>query len=280
MVDAEPAELRKFRVHHPVVADVKDYIRWAMDKPVDPCPEWLQRCRQWKARYPVVSSEKRDGEVNSFRFVEALSASLSQDATVVTDMGTSFTCTFQAGKMQKGQRWFTAAGHAPMGYGLPGAIGAHYATGRPVTCLVGDGALMFNLQELQSIGSRKLPIVLYVICNGGYLTMKHTFWNHFGRLTGSDEASGVSFPEMRKLAECFGFGYRLFDSHAAMDFAGLEGPVLVEVRMPHDQPLIPRSSSLKRPDGSIVSKPLEDLYPFLPREEFNAQMIVPPVEVL
>jgi acetolactate synthase I/II/III large subunit len=218
---------------------------------------WLKRCLEWKERYSI---EKECGHLPSYRFVLDLSETLPDDAVVVTDMGTSFTCTFQAAKMKKGQRWFTASGHAPMGYGIPGAIGAHFATGRKVTCIVGDGSLMFNLQELQTIAHHKLPIDVYVIDNGGYLTMKHTFANHFGRQVGSDAGSGVSFPDWGKISEAFGVELQV-------------------VKVPHDQPLMPRSASMKLPDGRITSKPIEDMYPFLPREEFLENMIVRPVDV-
>lgn len=254
MVDADEAELKKpsLRVTMGLVQDVKVYLRtfaWKYEG------DYLERCKAWRERY-----EKESSHLPSYKFIEELSESLPRDAVVVTDMGTSFTCTFQAAKMKKGQRWLTASGHAPMGYGLPGAIGAHFATGKRVTCIVGDGALMFNLQDLQTIAHHKLPIDIYVIDNGGYLTMKHTFANHFGRQVGSDVESGVSFPDWQKVSETFGVDLKV-------------------VKIPHDQPLVPRTSSMKLPDGQITSKPLEDMYPFLSREEFLGNMIVKPVDV-
>lgn len=221
--------------------------------------DWTNRCLEWKAKYGIDTEkrETREGCVNSFYFIREFSESLPDDAVVVTDMGTSFTCTFQAAKMKYGQRWFTASGFAPMGYGLPAAIGAHYASGKRVWCLVGDGALQFNIQELQSI--RGLPIEVIVFDNGGYLTMKHTQANHFGRYVGSK----FEFPDIMAVAKAF----------------GVENQVKV-VKMDPNQPLTPRTASVKRPDGSITSRPLEDMYPFLPREEFRAQMIVPPLESL
>ena len=257
MVDVDEAEVHKLNAVG-FIQDVKTFLKdfryplrgvW-----ID---GWLDTCMDWKKRYSVA---KESGHLASYKFIEELSELLPEDAVVVTDMGTAFTCTFQAAKMKKGQRWLTASGHAPMGYGIPGAIGAHYATGKKVTCIVGDGSLMFNLQELQTIAHHELPIDIYVLDNGGYLTMKHTFYNHFGRQVGSDAGSGVSFPSWEMVAKTFGV-------------------VMTVVKIPHDQPLVPRTSSMKLPDGSITSKPLEDMFPFLPRDEFKAQMIVKPVEV-
>lgn len=273
-----------------IYADAGQFLKKVVENAIGWVGEnWFQRAQEWKTRYPVVSSENREVTkgVNSFKFIEALSNALPDDAVVVTDMGTAFTCTFQAAKMKLGQRWLTASGHAPMGYGLPGAIGAHFATGKPVVCIVGDGALMFNLQELQTISHHRLPITIFVLNNGGYLTMKHTFANHFGRQTGSDDKSGVSLPEWWRVSNAFfGDGWTpelyLLEERNLGDLPkllALPSPRLVEVRLPPDQPLIPRTSSVKLPNGQITSKPIEDLFPFLPREEFKAQMIVKPMEV-
>jgi acetolactate synthase-1/2/3 large subunit len=260
-VDADEAEMKKLPAAMRIVQDARDFIELCLyQKRPAPPPSWIARCRDWKARYEVVSSETRDGamfKTNSFRFIEALSRDLPSDAIVVTDMGTAFTCTFQAARMKLGQRWFTASGHAPMGYALPGAIGAHYATGQRITCIVGDGSLMFNVQELQTISERGLPIDIYVLNNGGYLTMKHTQANHFGRFVGSE----FSFPSPWDIGNAFGVKMN-------------------EIHMDPMQPLIPRSSSMKRPDGSIASRPIEDMYPFLPRDVLKKEMIVKPVEVL
>ena len=257
MVDQDEAEMKKSG--YAVKADAKHFMRELLKVKHDwRHAEWLMRCEKWRQNYPVIAEHKvTPGYTNSFHFIERLCKELPPDAVVVTDMGTAFTCTFQAAKMKRGQRWLTASGHAPMGYGLPGAIGAHYATGKPVTCIVGDGALMFNLQDLKTIGDNNLPIRIIVLDNGGYLTMKHTQMNHFGRLVGAEFEN----PQWDDLFELF----------------GVDGEV---VYMDPLQALIPRSSSQKLPDGRISSKPLEDLYPFLPREEFRAQMVVPPIEAL
>lgn len=221
------------------------------------CPEWKAKCLDWKERYGIETEkrERKPGYINSFDFIRELSAELPSDAIVVTDMGTSFTCTFQAARMKYGQRWLTASGFAPMGYGIPGALGAYYATKRPVLAIVGDGALQFNVQELQSI--RGLPIKVIVLENGGYLTIKHTQANHFGNYVGSK----FDFSNIMEVAKAF----------------GVEEQVRV-VHMDPMQPLTPRTSSMKLPDGSISSRPLEDMFPFMNRGDLKKEMIVPMVE--
>jgi acetolactate synthase-1/2/3 large subunit len=287
MVDIDGHEILKqsLKVDIPIVADVKEFMTAFFAVAKNPtASDWLSRCKAWKAHYPVLAENKPvEGCVNSYHFVDELCRQLPDDAVVVTDMGTAFTCTFQAAKMKRGQRWITASGHAPMGYGLPGAIGAHYATGKPVVAIVGDGGLMFNLHCLATIAHNKLPITIFVLDNQGYLAMKHTFSNHFGRQTGSDEGSGLWCPNAWAMANVMGIEWSglIQESTELIRAAlGMPTPSLWQIVMPPDQPLLPRSTSLKRPDGGIVSKPIEDLFPFLPRAEFKAQMIVPTVEVL
>ena len=233
-----------------------DPSRLASVEPSD-CTDWIARCIEWKARYGIDTEnrEHADGYVNSFDFIREWSQTLPEDAIVVTDMGTAFTCTFQAARIRYGQRWLTASGFAPMGYGLPGAIGAHYAyPDRPVWCVVGDGALQFNIAELQCI--KGLPIRVIVIENGGYLTMKHTQQRNFNRLVGSC----FDFSNIEALAHAYGVGDQ------------------VEVVKIHPmQTLTPRIVSMQGDDG-LISRPLEDMMPLLPREELKAQMIVPMVK--
>lgn len=250
--------------------------------------DWLKKCQGWKAKYPVVLPEYKGSrdKVNSFYFIDVLSEKLGGEAIVVTDMGTSFTCTMQTFRTKQGQRLFTSSGHASMGFGLPGAIGACLANGRKKTiCISGDGALQMNLQELQTIVHYKLPILLFVLNNQGYLTIKLMQQNHFGRYVGSESSSGLSCPDIIRVAAAYGIKSEQISNHdelrAKIDGVLAEpGPFICEIIMPEDQPLIPRVSSLKKPDGTIISKPLEDLYPFLSRKEFLSNMIVKPKEVL
>lgn len=291
-IDAREHEKPTLRPAVSVVGDAGDFVRallsasgnFARDPKVG---AWLAKCQDWRKRYPVTLDEYREipDKVNSYHFVERLSDKLPADSVVVTDMGTSFTCTMQTFATKAGQRLFTSSGLAAMGFGLPGAIGACFAHGRRRTiCVSGDGGLMFNLQELQTVLQYKLPIVLFVLNNEGYLTMKHTQQNYFGRLIGSEVESGVSCPDFVKLGQAFGIPgahVRNRDElEAGLDAAlAAEGPYICEVHMPAMQALVPRVQNKRAPDGRIIPTPIEDLYPFLDREEFERQMIIPPVKV-
>jgi len=295
MVDIDNKELSKPSVRSDLTikADARDFmvemlLQLEKGGPVSDIGDWISMCRYWKAKYPVVLPEYKDikDRVNSFYFIDVLSDKLGSDAVVVTDMGTSFTCTMQTFKTKTGQRLFTSSGHASMGFGLPGAIGACFANDRKKTiCISGDGGLQMNIQELQTLVHYKLPIILFVLNNGGYLTIKLMQQNHFGRYVGSDPSSGVSCPDIIKVGTAYGIKSERISNndelHAKIDNILAEpGPFICEIMMPEDQQLIPRVSSLKKPDGTITAKPMEDLYPFLSREEFSENMIVSPVEIL
>ncbi|HSV98603.1 MAG TPA: thiamine pyrophosphate-binding protein [Sedimentisphaerales bacterium] len=295
MVDIDEIELKKpsLRPDLPICADAGRFLQALLAKveadggtlAIDP---WRTRCRNWKQKYPVCLPEYRDNrdKVNSFHFVDRLSEKLGSDAVVVTDMGTSFTCTMQTFRTKAGQRLFTSSGFSSMGFGLPGAIGACFAQGRGKTILItGDGGLQMNIQELQTVAHHRLPLIVFVLNNEGYLTIKLMQQNHFGRYVGSDPASGLTCPDIVKLAEAYGIESERIADQKTLDerldtVLSHRGPYICEILMPPEQALIPRVSSLKLPDGRIVSKPMEDLYPFLDREEFRENMIVDPVEIL
>lgn len=294
VVDIDQKELDKpsIRPDLPILADAREFMRELLSQltvtNAQTSQPWLSRCREWKAKYPVVLLEysQTPSGVNSFHFVDQLAEKLGNDAVVVTDMGTSFTCTMQTFRTKEGQRLFTSSGHASMGFGLPGAIGACFGHERRTTiCISGDGGLQMNIQELQTLVTYKLPVILFVLNNNGYLTIKLMQQNHFGRYVGSDPGSGVICPDIIKVATAYGIPSLRINNqqelHEKLDSVlSQTGPFICEIMMPDDQPLIPRVSSLKKPDGTIISKPLEDLYPFLDREEFAANMIVPPIEVI
>lgn len=295
MVDIDPIEIRKPSLHVDIgiVADVGIFMREILQQLEEKsltysCSEWRERCRNWKHKYPVALPEyvEQKDFVNSFYFIDYLSKLLDEKAVVVTDMGTSFTCTMQTFQVKQGQRLMTSSGHASMGFGLPGAIGACFANKRRKTiCISGEGGLQMNIQELQTIVHNRLPILIFILNNQGYLTIKHMQQNHFGRYVGSESGSGLSCPDTLKIAQAYCIPSIRIQNHDELhhELSGVlsqEGPFICEIMMNGDQPLIPRSSSLKRPDGSIVSKPLEDLYPFLDRQEFNENMIVKPAEAL
>lgn len=295
MVDIDRVELFKpsLSLDLPIEADAGEFLR-EINAQLDALGQgrlaidaWRERCAQWKGRYPVVLPEYKENtyKVNSFYFVGRLAQLLGPEAVVVTDMGTSFTCTMQTFRTKAGQRLFTSSGFASMGFGLPGAIGAALAAGRQTVLITGDGGLQMNIQELQTLVHYRLPIVMFVLNNDGYLTIKQMQQNHFGRYIGSDPGSGLSCPDILKLAAAYGIEAIRIHDQSELDQGlaralSMRGPFICEVMMPEDQQLIPRVSSLKLPDGTICSKPLEDLFPFLDREEFAANMIVDSVDIL
>jgi acetolactate synthase-1/2/3 large subunit len=295
MVDIDIVELMKpsINVDIAVNADAREFMLELIaqldgKKTLLEIDEWLKRCKDWKEKYPIVLPEYRKNKnaVNSFHFVDVLSDKLEKNAVVVTDMGSSLTCTMQAFKIKTSQRLFSSSGHGSMGFGLPGAIGACFANKRKKTiCISGDGGLQMNIQELQTLVHYDLPIILFVLNNGGYLTIKLVQQNHFGRYTGSSPNSGLSCPDIVKISNAYGIKTERIRNHDELhsridQILAEPGPFVCEIIMPEDQPLIPRVSSLKKPDGTIISKPLEDLYPFLDRKEFLENMIVDPIEVL
>ena len=242
---------------------------------------WLDWCRTRHARYPVVEPSYHSAhEVNPYVFLQTLSEHLPKDQVTVAANGSACVIGFQTAKIRKGQRLWTNSGCASMGYDLPAAIGACMAVdGEPVVCLAGDGSIMMNLQELQTIVGMGLPIKIFTLNNSGYVSIFQTHRNFFnGREIGAGPKSGVSLPNFERLSHGFGLSYVKIESHATM-VAGIvqvmasEGPCLCEVVVDPDQMFAPKLASRQLPDGRMESASLEDMAPFLPRDEFAQNMI-------
>jgi acetolactate synthase-1/2/3 large subunit len=171
-----------------------------------------------------------------------------------------------------------------MGFDLPAAIGACVAAqGQAVVCLAGDGSLQMNLQELQTVVHHQFPIKLFVLNNNGYHSIRQTQGNFFGSpLVGCDKESGVSFPDMERIADAYRIPFARCAAHGEMNLAialtlTAPGPRICEVMLTPDQPFSPKAASRRLPDGRMVSMPLEDLFPFLDREEFRRNMLIDPI---
>jgi acetolactate synthase-1/2/3 large subunit len=295
MVDADAAEIGKptLAIDLPINADLAAFVD-AFDAALEdysPPPahaEYLAWCRERLARYPVVLPEYRakPAPVNPYCFAAALFDHLDADDVVVTGDGTACVVTFQAANLKQGQRLFSNSGAASMGYDLPAAIGAFHANpaARRIVAIAGDGSLMMNLQELQSVVGQKLPIKLFVLNNDGYHSIRQTQENYFpDNEVGCGPRSGVTFPDFVKLGAAFGFSTRRIDAHAGMDGAiaaalAEPGPSLTEVMLDKSQPFAPKLSSRRLEDGSMVTSALEDLAPFLPREEMADNLLIPPAD--
>jgi acetolactate synthase-1/2/3 large subunit len=202
----------------------------------------------------------------------------------VTGDGTACVVSFQAARIKSDTRLYTNSGCASMGYDVPAAIGACVASGRRVFCLVGDGSVMMNLQELQTIAGRRLPVQIFVLNNDGYASIRQTQRAYFpGNAVGIGPDSGVTFPDFVRLAEALGIPARRCagraDLPAAFDLAlRADGPTLVEVMLDPDAPFAPKLASRALPDGRMVSPALEDMAPFLSREELAQNLFIPPLE--
>jgi acetolactate synthase I/II/III large subunit len=289
-VDIDPAELTKptVRPDFPIVADAGIFLR-EMNRQLDESdwnadnfPAWLSWCKERQGRYPAVLSKHREfhGKINPYHFIEELFKQIVTDDVVVCGNASATIVTFQAAKLELGQRLFSNSGSASMGYDLPAALGAAVAReGKRVICLAGDGSMQFNIQELQTIVHYQLPMKIFVLNNNGYLSIRSSQKGFFGVTIGESPASGVSLPDMMTIARAYGIPSVKIDMQ---DFApsiqkALEtsGPVLCDVVLDPDQGFEPRQSSRQLPDGRIVSAPLEDMYPFLDRKELLENLLIP-----
>ncbi len=245
--------------------------------------EWLNQCEKYKKDFPWVSTEHDDqqGFMNSYRFMERLNKFFKDDQIVVTDMGTALLSGHQVLKFKSGQRFMTSTGLGEMGFGLPGAIGASFATERgEVMCLNCDGGMMLNLQELQTIVHHELPIKIFVFNNDGYLMIKHTQRALFkSQAVGTNKISGVSCPDFSKIGNAFGiptFQIRSWDEcdNVLTQVQASKGPVICEVFMHPEQLFSPKLSLVAKSDGTLVSPPLEDLSPLLSRDVIKDAMLI------
>lgn len=292
MVDVDKAELRKPTIHveMPVWADAKDFLEKlneAAELPVHEGGAWLETCQRWKRDYPVVLPrhwEENGQAVNVYAFIRYLSSCLPENSLTAVSNGACCVVGNQAYVIQKGSRMANNNAIASMGYGLPAAIGTCIGGGRKNTiCLEGDGSIMMNLQELQTILTNKLPIKVFLINNNGYHSIRITQTNLFSeqcKVGIGPESEDLSFPEFRKIAEAFGYRYYSAHSNEEMkrvvnEVLEIEGPVFCEIFTDTEQVWEPKSSTKRLPDGTLVSPPLEDLAPFLPREELEKNMFIP-----
>lgn len=292
MVDVDGAELRKLGTHVdlPVQADAAAFLAEmkrrlgtvaARDRSA-----WESRCRDWKARYPVVLPEHRNlaQGVSTYALAEAVAAASASDDVIVSgSSGAGIEIFCLAVTLREGQRIFLTTALGAMGNGLPAAIGACLARGaRRVILVDGDGGLQLNIQELEVIRRLGLPVKLFVLNNDGYASIRTSQSRYFGRLAGADASSGVTVPPLDGIARAFGLPYARLDSDrdlaaAVRGHLDPPGPIVVDVMTPREEVRAPSLSSARRADGSMVSRPLEDLWPFLPRDEFRANMIIPPL---
>lgn len=296
MVDVDRAEMKKKTIHvdMPVWADARNFMETmsaaAADTPVCRNDAWRRQCVAWREKYPATlpSHWAENGETaNVYATIKHISNSLPAGSLTAVSNGACCVVGHQNWTIKKGTRFIINSAIASMGYGLPASIGLCIAGGRRSTvCMEGDGSIMMNLQELQTIVTNKLPIKIFLINNAGYhsirLTQNNLFSEH--RKIGIGPESGdLSFPEFEKIARAFGYPYYNAHSNAEMKRAVVAtlaepGYVFCEIFTDTKQIWEPKNSAKRLPDGTLFSPPLEDLAPFLPREELAGNMYIPMVE--
>ncbi len=314
MNDVDQEELKKPSVHVdlPVHADGKVFLEKLVEQLKErqqegrlPKPlfgggeglkgkSWIETCQMWREKYPVILpkhlSQGDDKEANVYALVRELSSRLKEGQITVSGNGSACVAGGHSYIIKKGQRFISNSAIAAMGYDLPAAIGAYMADhSQDIILLTGDGSIQMNLQELQTIIHHRMAIKIFVINNNGYHSIRQSQQNFFeGALVGVGTDSGfkgpdLSFPSMEKLAGAYGYPYfcARHNSQLAQAIEGalaVPGPAICEVMVSTDQNFEPKSSARKMPDGTITSPPLEDLAPFLPEEEMDANMIIPRIK--
>ena len=294
--DIDENELKKPSLHVslPVCGDAGDLIRKLIcaaelrgadeTNPLFKGRDWIRQCQVWKQKYPVVTAKHyetiEEGCTNIYAFYEELSKAMQEGQTLMVSVGTSRVAGSQAFRVKKGQRFITNPNTASMGFCLPAATGICVAQpGKPVVCVTGEGSLQMNLQELQTIWQNRLPVKLFVINNQGYHSIRQTQQSYFEPpLVGVGAESGdLSFPDLSRIIPAYGFSYRTV--HAAEELPETlhqileeDGASVCEVFVTKYQKTEPKTSAKKLPDGSMVSAPLEDMYPFLSKEELEENM--------
>lgn len=251
--------------------------------------DWKNQISKWQSKYPMaIDQGSQTHGINSYNFIEHLSKHLADDHIIITDMGASLTCTHATIKLKDGQRIITSTGLGEMGFGLPGLIGAALgAPHRPVVLIVGEGSLMFNLQELQTLSTLNLNVKVFILNNNGYLTIKHThdslYKSNGLHATACGNNSDVTFPSFRKVIKSFGFAFKSKKSMNNLDnwiksILKYKTTIFAEVTMPDFQELIPKMNFKVSASGALISPPLEDMYPYLSKNELKQEMIIPILE--
>lgn len=309
MNDVCEDEMKKPTLHvdMPVWADAKELLEKMAarlektDEKVFTGNDWIERCQQWKKNYPVVLPKHYEDKnhANVYAFIKELSSRLSEGQVTVVGNGSACVVGSHAYVIKKDQRFIINSAIASMGYDLPAAIGAAVAEhgdkalyGRSLTddsvkdiiLVTGDGSIQMNIQELQTIIHHKMPIKIFLINNQGYHSIRQTQTNLFNKnFVGIGPQSGdLSFPDMSKLAPAYGYPYLSCDGNDKLDETidkalGMKGPVICEIFVSTEQNFEPKSSTKRLEDGTLVSPPLEDLAPFLDRDEFRKNMIIDPI---
>ena len=248
-------------------------------------PDWQEQCQTWKKKWPIIQPYRSDEDgIDLYDFMGRLNKHKPDGSVVISDAGSAYYVGCQATHIKGKDRFITSSAQAEMGFTVPACIGAAFAGADCVIGITGDGSLQMNIQELQTIAHHQLPVKLFVWNNEGYLSIRTTQKKFFeGREIGTDDESGVSFPHLYDVTNAYGLDYLGIHTYATLDSAmdvifNTDGPMVIEIMCQKWQEVVPTLQGRKNADGTISAPPLEDMYPFLPREEFHDNMIVEPVE--
>tara|TARA_B110000259_G_scaffold181205_1_gene222883 strand:- start:89 stop:1864 length:1776 start_codon:yes stop_codon:yes gene_type:complete len=277
-IDKKETIKRKLKTNLSIINDVGIFLNEINKKikNINQQKIWVKKLQKLKLSLEEDNKYKKNKKyINSFRFINNLSKILTGKENIVTDMGTSFTCTMQSFKTKKNQRLFTSSGIAAMGFGLPGIIGAYFADKKKTPiCITGDGGLMFNIQELHTLINYKIPVKLFIINNGGYLTMKLMQQKNFKKFVGADDNSGLTLPKFLKVAKSFGFKTKKLINENNLNqnldkVIKSKHSVICEIITPPMQELVPRVQTQMNKNGSFEPAMLDNMYPFLGIEKVN-----------
>lgn len=286
-VDIDETEHKKegLNIDHFVHCDAKLFLEKIMDrKPPTPNKAWIEKSMHWKSEFAKIGIiTNKQGQVDLYDLSRSFSKVLPEEATIVTDSGLIELIIPTNTDFKKSQRCIHPASQGSMGYALPAVIGTHFASKGLVVCVVGDGSIMMNLQELATIKYQDIPAKIFVVNNNAYAVIRKRQIELFrNRTIGVDDSDGVGIPEFENIAKGFGIGYAKIEDCSNLDkkigeVLNMEGPVLCEIMGLEEQNYISVSHT-RANSKRFVQRPLEDQSPFLEREFFENEMIIEPID--
>ena len=291
VIDIDKNEIKKldFKVDLKIIADAAVILREISDQlnnlKVKDRSDWKNKIKQWRKKYPIVSAEyyTKSGLVNPYMLIDVLSGEATSDDVIhPCCAGTAAEYNFQAFKIKENQKFITNHGLGPMGFELPASIGACLANhGKRTICVAGDGGFQLNIQELETLRRLNLPVKIFIMNNNGYSSIRTMQETHFGgHHVGNDPSSGLTLPDIIRVAEAYRIkAIRIYDVSELQakikETLEFPGPVVCDVMVIPGFKVSPKVAAQRREDGTMVSKPLEDQWPFLDRKELVSNMMIP-----